>query len=56
MEDATTKLGFERGVYVGLPWGPSGKTSGFQCRGPGFESLVRGLDPTCCNQEFTRLN
>ena len=32
-----------------FPGGPAAKTLHSQCRGPGFKSLVRELDPTCCN-------
>ena len=39
----------------GFPGGPVTKTPCFQCMGPGIRSLVRELDPTCCNQEFTLL-
>ena len=38
-----------------FPGDPVTKTPCFQCMGPGVRSLVRELDPTCCNQEFALL-
>ena len=32
-----------------FPGGPVSKAPCSQCRGPGVRSLVRDVDPTCCN-------
>ena len=40
----------------GLLAGPVAKTLHFQCRGTQVRSLVRELDPTGQNQEFSCLN
>ena len=39
-------------IYWDFPGGPVAKTPSCQYRVPGVQSLVRELDPTCCNLEF----
>ena len=42
----------DRGAWWDSPGGPVAKTLLSQCRGPGFDPLVRELDPTCHNYEL----
>ena len=41
--------GRENTLYWDFPGGPVAKTLCSQSRGPQVQSLVRELDPTCCN-------
>ena len=38
---------------MGLPWWASGEDSELQSPGPGVGCLIRELDPSCCNKEFS---
>ena len=37
------------GIWLNFPGGPVAKTLCSQCRGAWVQSLVRELNPTCCN-------
>ena len=41
--------GGENALYWDFPGGPVAKTLCSQSRGPPVQSLLRELDPTCCN-------
>ena len=45
-----THLSIDRGHLWEFPGGPVAKTLCYQCRGVWVRSLVRELDPTCCNE------
>ena len=40
----------QRELFGDFPGGPVAKTPCSQCRGPGVQSLVKELDPMCCNK------
>ena len=40
-------------IYWDFPGGPVAKTLCSHCGGPWVPTVVRELDPACCNLEFT---